>query len=150
MTPISAMAFLFSIVLASQFGNPEPPPECLASSYDFIGMGTFAELSLVGATPGRLPTPERLAMIWVTHDLLPYDRGEVGGAVEMTRMLCFEFADGSGGTDWPVDATWQAPIADSTRPDASSPVNPFPILLLAAVGIGVLILAVSTVLRRRS
>jgi hypothetical protein len=48
-------------------------------------------------------------MIWVTHDLKAYDRGEPGGPVEMTRMMCFEFDDGTGGSEWPVDADWQPP-----------------------------------------
>ena len=53
--------------------------------------------------------PHRDAMIWVTHDLKEYDRGEPGGPVELVRMLCFEFDDGSGGSEWPVDPGWQPP-----------------------------------------
>ena len=37
-------------------------------------------------------------MIWVTRDLMPHDSGPPGGPVVFTRMLCFEFADGSGGS----------------------------------------------------
>jgi hypothetical protein len=51
-------------------------------------------------------------MIWVTHDLLPHDFGAPGGPVEMTRMLCFEFADGSGGSGWPVDEACSRPTND--------------------------------------
>ena len=138
------------MVLVGQFGDPEPPPECLASSYDFIGMGTFAELGLDTATPVPPPSPERLAMIWVTHDLLPYDRGEVGGPVEMTRMMCYEFSDGSGGTDWPVDAAWQPPGVDSSLADEAGSAEPLPLPLLAALSLGaVLIAAALVVLRRR-
>ena len=79
--------------------GPQPPfAECRAESYDFVGRGTLAGLGLDAATPVPPPDPHRNAMIWVTHDLKEYDRGEPGGPVEMTRMLCFEFDDGSGGS----------------------------------------------------
>jgi hypothetical protein len=111
-------------------------------------MGTFAELGLDTATPGLLPTPDRLAMIWVTHDLLPYDRGQPGGPIVMTRMLCFQFPDGSGGTDWPVDAAWQAPGSDSSLADARGSAD-VPFWVLAA-GLGaILIVAVLAAFRRR-
>ena len=84
-------------------------PECAAESYDFVGESTLAALELQGHVPAPLPDPGRLAMIWVTHDLKEYDRGEPGGPVELTRMLCFEFADGTGGSGWPVDEAWQPP-----------------------------------------
>jgi hypothetical protein len=71
-------------------------------------------------------------MIWVTHDLLPFDPGEAGGQVEMTRMLCFEFDDGSGGTDWPVNPEWRAPQQADANP-ASVPPLPFVLVALAAV-----------------
>lgn len=71
------------------------------------------------------PDPNRLAMIWVTHDLLPYDRGEPGGPVEMTRMMCFQFANGSGGSEWPVDAARQPPGSDSDLADEGVRGSPF-------------------------
>jgi len=94
-----------------QWDGPAPlgDPTCVAESYDFVGEATLAGLGLEGAVPAPLPTPERRAMIWVTRELKPFDAGPAGGPVEMTRMLCFQFADGSGGTEWPVDAAWQAP-----------------------------------------
>jgi hypothetical protein len=128
--------------------GPPPPvsfPECQAESYDFIGEGTLSALGLDVATPVPPPNPGRVAMIWVTHDLLPHDFGEPGGPVEMVRMLCFEFADGSGGSGWPVDPAWQppgsAPIAGQS--DDSSGVMP-PALLLAVL-IAVVVLGVSLV-----
>ena len=84
-------------------------PECQANAYDFVGKSTLAALGLQDHVPAELPDPERAAMIWVTHDLMPHDFGPPGGTVEMTRMLCFEFADGSGGSGWPVDDTWRPP-----------------------------------------
>jgi hypothetical protein len=96
--------------------QPEPAagagvsfPECQADEYDFIGESTLAALGLQAHVPAQLPEPGRPAMIWVTRDLLPHDSGPPGGAVEMTRMLCFEFADGGGGSGWPVDDDWQPP-----------------------------------------
>jgi hypothetical protein len=123
-------------------GRPVPPfPECIANSYDFVGRGTFAALGLDKATPVPPPDPTRIAMIWVTHDLLPYDRGEVGGPVEMTRMMCFEFEDGSGGSEWPVDAAWQPPGSDSEQLDDERPAVSLRVPMLAAVAIGAVLVA---------
>lgn len=84
-------------------------PECAGATYDFVGESTLAALNIQAHVPAPLPDPGRPAMIWVTHDLRPHDFGPPGGPVQMTRMLCFEFADGSGGSGWPVDAAWQPP-----------------------------------------
>ena len=90
-------------------GVASSDPECQANAYDFVGESTLAALGLQDHVPAELPEPDRPAMIWVTHDLLPHDFGPPGGPVEMTRMLCFEFADGSGGSAWPVDSAWSPP-----------------------------------------
>lgn len=116
--------------------------QCVAESYDFVGEGTLRGLGLEGMVPAPLPTPDRPAMIWVTHDLLPHDLGEPGGPVEMTRILCFEFADGSGGSGWPVDPEWQPP-ANAASSDAQGIALPSTLLLLGlvvllAIGISVL------------
>jgi hypothetical protein len=84
-------------------------PECAGATYDFVGESTLAALNIQAHVPAQLPQPGRPAMIWVTHDLRPHDAGPPGGPVQMTRMLCFEFADGSGGSGWPVDEAWQPP-----------------------------------------
>jgi hypothetical protein len=88
-------------------------------------------------------------MIWVTHDLLPYDPGEPGGEVEMTRMLCFEFEDGSGGSEWPVDEAWQPPGAASGTDGGGAANLP---IGAAVVGLIVLVLAGASwvAFRRRS
>jgi hypothetical protein len=125
-------------------GRPVPPfPECNASSYDFVGRGTFAALGLDKATPVPLPDPNRMAMIWVTRDLLPYDRGEPGGPVEMTRMMCFEFLDGGGGSEWPVDAAWQPPGSDAGLGDDGGSAVSLPVSMLAAVAVGAVLTAAS-------
>ena len=77
-------------------------PECVSESYDFVGEGTLAALGLQAAVPAPLPQPDRVGMIWVTHV-------ERSGENAPARQLCFEFPDGSGGSGWPVDASWQPP-----------------------------------------
>ena len=91
--------------------GPDPAgfPECQAEEFDFVGTATLRGLGLHTATPVPPPDIDRVAKIWVTRDLMPHDFGPPGGPVEMTRMLCFEFADGSGGSGWPVDAAWEPP-----------------------------------------
>jgi len=107
----------------------------MAESYDFVGEGTLAGLGLDTATPVRPPNPNQPAMIWVTHDLLPHDAGEPGGQVEMTRMLCFEFADGSGGSEWPVDPGWQPPGSASSGAQADSPGTVVPLAIVALIAV---------------
>ncbi len=82
-----------------------PFPECQAHHYAFAGSGTLAGVGLVGQSAAELPEPNRPAMIWVTRDAVPFDAAPPGGS----RMLCFKFDDGSGGSEWPVDPTWQPP-----------------------------------------
>lgn len=126
----------------------EPPPECRAQSCDFVGEGTFAGLGLVGQSRAELPDPNRPAMIWVTHDLLPFDDGGPGGPVEGTRMMCFEFADGSGGTDWPIDPGWRPPGALDAAASPDVPVSRMePLALLALLAL--LIVGVLLAFRRR-
>ena len=103
----------------------------------------MAGLGLNTATPVAPPDPDRPAMIWVTHDLKPYDAGPVGGPVEMTRMLCFEFVDGSGGSGWPVDPAWQPPGRNAGETgNASRSALPIAVAVLAiAALIGVSVVA---------
>jgi hypothetical protein len=130
-------------ILDRDIGAPEvgnPPPECQAESYAFAGRGTFAELGLVGQSAAELPQPNRPAMIWVTRDPVPFDAAAAGGS----RMLCFQFDDGSGGSEWPVNAAWQPPGGAT---DPASAVNLAVPMVLAVTGV----LIVGTVLafRRR-
>jgi hypothetical protein len=106
----------------SDVGNP--PPECRAEGYAFAGRGTLAGLGLVGQSAAELPEPGRPAKIWVTREPVQFDAAAPGGS----RMLCFEFDDGSGGTEWPVNAAWQPPGAR-----ASAEVNLAVPLILVAV-----------------
>lgn len=131
--------------------NPIAPagmPECGASEFDFAGEGTLRELGLHRATPVPPPDIDRVAMIWVTRDLMPHDAGPPGGPVEMTRMLCFEFGDGSGGSGWPVDAAWQPPGEPATALSTPDPTGPSPTLLAVAV-VALLAVLVSVLAFRR-
>lgn len=119
--------------------HPRGFPECRDESYDFVGEGTLAGLGLDTATPVRPPDPNQPAMIWVTHELRPWDKGEPGGPVEMTRMLCFEFADGTGGSEWPVDAAWQPPGLASGGALGDSPGTFVPLVIAAALAVVLLV-----------
>jgi hypothetical protein len=132
-------------------GGPNAPPgfpECQAQEFDFIGEGTLREFGLDTATTVPPPDVDRQAKIWVTRDLMPHDFGPEGGPVEMTRMLCFEFVGGSGGSGWPVDPAWRPPadggvtIADATVSGLSSAL--LPAALLAALLITLSVLAFRT------
>lgn len=85
-------------------------------------------------------------MIWVTHDPFPFDLGGPGGPAEMSRMLCFQFADGSGGTEWPVDADWRPP--GGADGPATAAIHPTSMVLIALLG-AMLIAASSLAFRKR-
>jgi hypothetical protein len=123
-------------------------PECQAESFDFAGEGTLRGLGLHTATPVPPPDIDRVGMIWVTHDLMPRDFGEPGGQVEMTRMLCFEFPDGSGGSGWPVDPDWRPP-ADRVAASEDASDTGVPPTAVIAVIVAVLASAVSVLAFRR-
>jgi hypothetical protein len=95
----------------------------------------------------ELPDPDRRAMIWVTHDLKRYDSGEPGGLFEMLRMLCFGFADGSGGSAWPIDPTWKPPVSEIDQNAGRRPCRVTS--LLAALTAAVLIGLSAVAFRRR-
>ena len=123
-------------------------PECQADEFDFAGEGTLRGLGLHEATPVVPPDIDRVAMIWVTHDLMPHDFGPPGGPVEMIRMLCFEFPDGSGGSGWPVDPAWQPPSTDGIASESAGNTNgSLSALFVAAVGL--VAVAVSVLAYRR-
>jgi hypothetical protein len=130
-------------VPAEEAPAPVGFPECEAEAYDFAGKGTLRQLGLDKATPVPPPEPDRVAMIWVTHDLKPRDFGPPGGAVEMVRMLCFEFPDGSGGSEWPVDHDWRPPSARAPMTDASG--SGIPVAVVVAGLAVAALLAVSLV-----
>ena len=115
--------------------GPAPPfEECRAESYAFVGRATFNQLGLTDQSAAALPDPDRPAMIWVTRDPVQFDAAEPGGS----RMLCFEFEDGSGGTEWPVNAAWQPPgaaAAGNAATDSAAFNWSLPALLIAVVAL---------------
>ena len=130
--------------------GPAGFPECQAEEFDFVGEGTLRGLGLHTVTPVPPPDIDRPAMIWVTSDPMPHDAGPAGGPVEMTRMLCFEFADGSGGSGWPVDAAWEPPggaaaASDDESPGSTSP----PVLVLMLAALLVVLTASALAFRKR-
>ena len=120
---------------------PIPPfPECGSKSYDFVGEGTLAGLGLDETVlPAAPPDPDRVATIWVTSDRRPSSQGP-------SRMLCFEFDDGSGGSEWPVADTWLAPGALNASAEGVWPTAVSVGVLLA---VGALVIGVSFVALRR-
>jgi hypothetical protein len=68
-------------------------------------------------------------MIWVTADPVTFDAAAPGGS----RMLCFEFEDGSGGSEWPVAAAWQPPgVGAAAEVDRALPLLLLVVVILAA------------------
>ncbi len=61
----------------------------------------------------------------------------------MVRMLCFEFPDGSGGSEWPVDPDWRPPIAGAESTE--TPNSGFPAALLVAGLTAAVLVTVSSV-----
>ena len=109
---------------AADVGTP-PFPECRADSYAFAGRGRFAALGLIGQSATTHPEPNRPASIWVTSEPVAFDAAAPGGS----RMLCFEFDDGSGGSEWPVNAAWHPPGPDA----AAETTTGLPVLLAAVL-----------------
>ncbi len=138
---MSVVAACSALTLAPSEGPlPTPDPECLDASYDFVGEATLAQLGLENATPGVLPHVDWPAQIRVTH--AEFATPHFGGSA---RMLCFQFLDGSGGSEWPVHPGWRPPhVAGSPESAGDGP----PILLIA-VG-GLFVIAVSAIAFRRS
>ena len=130
--------------LVNRADVPPPPAECAADRYLFAGRSTMRSLGLMGRSRAPLPEPDRPATIWVTADLLPFDAGPEGGPPEMTRMLCFTFDDGSGGSEWPIDEGWSPPSALSAADQGPS----IGLLVLMTLG-GLVVLGVSIIGFRR-
>jgi hypothetical protein len=102
------------------------------TSLDALGLNEF----------GGGPDNGRIGMIWVTAEKVQMDVGPMpAGAVppEPTRMVCVEWADGSGMAG-PVDDNWQPPVT-SEPPASSLSIAPIVVAVMIATLIGVSLLA---------
>lgn len=116
-------------------GPPPPMPECKAEAYAFIGESSLAALGLDQVTPVPPPNPERVGMIWVTADRVPYDAGPPGGPVTLARSFCMEFPDGSGLSEWPIADGWQLPAAFGGEQNADPDLPSSLLVLLIGVAL---------------
>lgn len=127
-----------SFGLGTEVTGPSPDlPGCdQAQEFAFIGETTLAALGLDqfgGPDIGRVGT------IWVTADKV-----EMGAPpdplVEPTRMVCVEWADGSGMTG-PLPDNWQLPVTAEPPQSTSLPVAPLVLAVVLASIVGVSFLA---------
>jgi hypothetical protein len=120
-------------------GPPAPFPECEADEYLYIGRNTLSGLELRD-TQGLLmsgPDASRAGMIWVTADPVAHEPMPDAEQPPPTRMVCLQFADGSGMSTG-VDDDWRPPglVGDSETDDASS-ARPVGLLVAALVVVGI-------------
>lgn len=119
-----------SFGLGTQVAGPTAPPMMgcdQAQQFAFIGRTSLDALGLNEFGGDS----RRIGMIWVTAEKVQMDVGPAppGGLAEPTRMVCVEWADGSGMAG-PVPDNWQPPLTAAEPPSTSLPVAP---LVLAAV-----------------
>ena len=125
-----------SLIPAADAGEP-PFPECEADAYAFIGETSLAELGL------REQWPEaagRVGEVWVTAG--PPDPAAwpmpPGAPPIDQRVICVEFADGSGMAG-PIDDAWRPPGAGMPLAAGSEG------SLLAVVAVPIAVLVVGAV-----
>ena len=106
----------------------------LAQQFTFIGRTSLDALGLNEFGGG--PESGRVGMIWVTADQVQMD-APPGAVAEPTRMVCVEWADGSGMAG-PVADNWQPPVtAEPLPPSTSLPVAPLVLAVVLATLVGV-------------
>jgi hypothetical protein len=122
-------------------GPPPPFDECRVERYAFIGESTMAALGLddFGGQEAN-----RVGSIWVTADKVVVDMGPAppGGQPfiqEPSRMVCVEWADGSGMAG-PVADDWQLPVAPSVA-TGTFPVAPVIVVVMLVTLVGASFLA---------
>ena len=136
-----------AIVLSAGVAGPDAPfPECQADRYAFVGESSLAALEV--DTFGG-PDANRVGSVWITADEVAMDIGPApvpGGdpvIQEPSRMVCVEFADGSG-MSGPIDADWQppgGPQAALAGGEASFPPAPLIVVVVVAIVAGASFLA---------
>ena len=127
-------------------GGAVPFPECDTAEYAFSGVSTLAALGMDEFAGG--PDASRPGMIWVTAN--PVDQTGMfppGEAPPPSRMVCVQWADGSG-MSGPVPVGWEPPegpgvtIAGTDTDGAGLPLAVIALLAGAVLLIGVSVLAV--------
>ena len=120
-------------------GPPPPFEECRAERYAFIGESTTAALGLGQFGGGEA---NRVGMIWVTADEVVVHTGPMpagGPPQEPSRMVCVEWADGSG-MSGPVADDWRLPAAEVV-PAGTFPLAPVVVVIMLAALVGASFLA---------
>ena len=118
--------------------RPSLPGCDQAQEFTFIGRTSLDALGLDEFGGG--PDGAQIGTIWVTADQVQMD-APPGPAVEPTRMVCVEWADGSGMTA-PLPDNWQLPgTAEPLPPSTTMPVAPLVLVVVVAIIVGVSFLA---------
>ena len=116
--------------------RPDLPGCDQAQEFAFVGETTLAAL---GLDQFEGPDSGRIGTIWVTADKV-----EMGAPpeplAEPARMVCVEWADGSGMTA-PLPDNWQLPVSAEPAPSTSLPVAPVVLAVVVASFVGVSFLA---------
>lgn len=141
------------VVGGAGVGVAEPMvfPECQTAELAFAGETTLAAIGLGDFVGG--PDANKVGMIWVTAGPAnmpqPVPAGEVGkgGAMPAGRMVCVQWADGSGmsGT---IPDDWVPPATASVDGSAEATGGP-PIGVLVLVGGAVVLVGASVLAFRR-
>ena len=105
-----------------------------AQEFAFIGRTSLDALGLDEFGGG--PDGAQIGTVWVTADRVQMDAPPDAG-VEPTRMVCVEWADGSGMAA-PLPDNWQLPrTADPLPPSTTMPVAPLVLVVVVAIIVGV-------------
>jgi hypothetical protein len=136
-----------AIVPSAGVAGPDAPfPECQADRYAFVGESSLAAL---GVNTFDGPDANRVGSVWITAEEVAVDIGPApvpGGepfVQEPSRMVCVEFADGSG-MSGPIDDGWQppgGPQAALAGGDAGFPPAPLIVVIVVAIVAGASFLA---------
>ena len=111
-----------------------------AQEFTFIGQTSLDAVGLHEFGGG--PEGGRIGQIWITADKVQMDVGPAPPGAELsepTRMVCVEWADGSGMAASIAD-DWQLPVTDERR-ESSFPIAPILVAIVVAVLTGVSLLA---------
>lgn len=114
------------------------------TNFAFVGETSLSAIGLGDAGPDS----SRVGMVWVTADAIPMGGAPMplggGPEPEPMRMVCVEWADGSG-MSMSIDAGWQPPFAGmDPAASASGPELPMGLIgLLVALAVLVVVSVVA-------